>query len=138
MSPLFCRNEEKAARKAAARVEIDKLRALGVDDLTVDLMPALGLERPTHHEDGRGDEVAWLSSASRMPRRPQVHHQLSPFWCEFSLDDTARPAFMRKVAHGATEHRGSAPLGAANVGRVKPLDAPDLLIDNGSTDASCR
>jgi hypothetical protein len=27
MSPLFRRNEEKAARKAAARVEIDRLRA---------------------------------------------------------------------------------------------------------------
>jgi hypothetical protein len=48
MSPLFRRNEEKAARKAAARVEIERLRALPVDDLAVDLLPGLGPEGPTH------------------------------------------------------------------------------------------
>jgi hypothetical protein len=48
MSPLFRRNEEKAARKAAANVEIERLRALPVDDLAADLMVGLGPEGPTH------------------------------------------------------------------------------------------
>jgi hypothetical protein len=48
MSPLFRRNEEKAARKAAARVEIERLRKVPVDDLAVDLLPALGPDGPTH------------------------------------------------------------------------------------------
>lgn len=48
MSPLFRRNEEKAARKAAARQEIERLRAVGVDDLAVDLLSALGPDGPTH------------------------------------------------------------------------------------------
>jgi hypothetical protein len=48
MSPLFRRSEEKSARKAAARVEIERLRAVPVDDLAVDLLPALGRDGPTH------------------------------------------------------------------------------------------
>ena len=48
MSPLFRRSEEKAARKAAAKVEIDRLRALSVDDLAADLLPGLGPDGPTH------------------------------------------------------------------------------------------
>jgi hypothetical protein len=48
MSPLFRHNEEKAARKAAARVEIERLRKVPVDDLAADLLPALGSDGPTH------------------------------------------------------------------------------------------
>ena len=48
MSPLFRRSEEKAARKAAAKQEIERLRALSVDDLAVDLLPGLGPDGPTH------------------------------------------------------------------------------------------
>jgi hypothetical protein len=48
MSPLFRRNEEKAARKAAAREEIDRLRALNVADLAVAVFPGLGPDGPTH------------------------------------------------------------------------------------------
>jgi hypothetical protein len=48
MSPLFRRSEEKAARKAAAKVEIDRLRSLSVDDLAADLLPGLGPDGPTH------------------------------------------------------------------------------------------
>src|SRR5690242_1931204 len=48
MSPLFRRSEEKAARKAAARVEIDRLRKVPVDDLAADVLPALGPDGPTH------------------------------------------------------------------------------------------
>ena len=48
MSPLFRRSEEKAAKKAAAKQEIERLRALSVDDLAADLLPGLGPDGPTH------------------------------------------------------------------------------------------
>jgi hypothetical protein len=48
MSPLFRHNEEKAARKAAARVEIERLRKVPVDDLAADLLVGLGPDGPTH------------------------------------------------------------------------------------------
>ena len=47
MSPLFRRNEEKAARKAAAKLEIERLRALNVDDLAALVLPGLGPDGPT-------------------------------------------------------------------------------------------
>lgn len=47
MSPLFRRSEEKAARKAAAKQEIARLRALNVDDLAALVLPGLGPEGPT-------------------------------------------------------------------------------------------
>ena len=47
MSPLFRRSEEKAARKAAARQEIERIRALSVDDLAVKVLPGLGPHGPT-------------------------------------------------------------------------------------------
>ena len=46
MSPLFRRSEEKAARKAAAKQEIERLRALSVDDLAVRLLARVGAGRP--------------------------------------------------------------------------------------------
>ncbi len=48
MSPLFRRSEEKAARKAAAKQEIQRLRALSVDELAVLVLPGLGPDGPTH------------------------------------------------------------------------------------------
>ncbi len=57
MSPLFRRNEEKAARKAAARVEIERLRALPTDELAEDLFPALGPDGPTHGASVRGQQL---------------------------------------------------------------------------------
>jgi len=45
--PLFRRNEEKAARKAAAKQEIERLRALSVEELAADLLPGLGPDGPT-------------------------------------------------------------------------------------------
>jgi hypothetical protein len=48
MSPLFRRSPEKAERKAAAKREIERLRALSVDDLAVNLLPGLGPDGPTH------------------------------------------------------------------------------------------
>ena len=46
--PLFRRNEEKAARKAAAKAEIARLRALNVFDLAEAVFPGLGPDGPTH------------------------------------------------------------------------------------------
>ena len=57
MSPLFRRSEEKVARKAAARVEIDRLRALSVDDLAVKVLPGLGPDGPTHATSVRGQQL---------------------------------------------------------------------------------
>src|SRR5947209_6891508 len=48
VSPLFRRSEEKAARKAAAKREIERLRALRADELAVAVMPGLGPNGPTH------------------------------------------------------------------------------------------
>jgi hypothetical protein len=48
VSPLFRRSEEKVARRAAAKGEIARLRALDVDDLAVDVLPGLGPDGPTH------------------------------------------------------------------------------------------
>jgi hypothetical protein len=47
VSPLFRRSEEKVARKAAAKQEIERLRALSVDDLAELVMPGLGPNGPT-------------------------------------------------------------------------------------------
>jgi hypothetical protein len=47
VSPLFRRSEEKAARKAAAKEEIARLRALRVDDLAVMVLAGLGPDGPT-------------------------------------------------------------------------------------------
>jgi len=47
MSPLFHRSEEKAARKAAAKQEIERLRALSVFDLAAVTLPGLGPDGPT-------------------------------------------------------------------------------------------
>jgi hypothetical protein len=48
LSPLFRRSEEKVARKAAAKREIERLRALSVEDLAADVLPGLGPDGPTH------------------------------------------------------------------------------------------
>ncbi len=57
MSPLFRRSEEKVARKAAARQEIDRLRALSVDDLAVKVLPGLGPDGPTHATSVRSQQL---------------------------------------------------------------------------------
>jgi hypothetical protein len=57
MSPLFRRSEEKAARKAAAKQEVERLRALNADDLAVQLLPGLGPDGPT---DGTSVRVQQL------------------------------------------------------------------------------
>jgi len=48
VSPLFRKSPEKVAQKAAAKTEIERLRALGVLDLAVAVFPGLGPDGPTH------------------------------------------------------------------------------------------
>jgi hypothetical protein len=57
LSPLFRRSEEKAARKAAAKAEIERLRAVRVDDLAVDVLHGLGPDGPTHGTSVRGQQL---------------------------------------------------------------------------------
>jgi hypothetical protein len=47
VSPLFRRSEEKVARRAAAKQEIERLRALSVFDLAAAVLPGLGPDGPT-------------------------------------------------------------------------------------------
>ena len=47
MSPLFRKSPEKQAHQAAAKAEIDRLRALSTIDLAVDLLPGLGPDGPS-------------------------------------------------------------------------------------------
>jgi hypothetical protein len=47
VSPLFRRSPEKTERRAAAAREVERLRALGVDELAVAVMPGLGPDGPT-------------------------------------------------------------------------------------------
>jgi len=46
MSPLFGNKQEKAAQKAAASAEIERLIALPAPDLAVELMPVFGPDGP--------------------------------------------------------------------------------------------
>jgi hypothetical protein len=46
VSPLFRRSEEKVARKAAAKAEIERLRALNIDDLSEQVLTGLGPDGP--------------------------------------------------------------------------------------------
>ena len=62
MSPLFRRSEEKVARKAAAKQEIERLRALSVDDLAADVLPGLGPDGPTHGTSVWPSSYAAISS----------------------------------------------------------------------------
>jgi hypothetical protein len=54
VSPLFGKSEDKAAREEAGRVEFERLTALPVADLALELMPAFGPDGPR----GRGPEGA--------------------------------------------------------------------------------
>lgn len=47
MSPLFRRSQETVERKAAAKREIERLRALSVFDLAAAVLPGLGPDGPT-------------------------------------------------------------------------------------------
>lgn len=82
MSPLFRRSEEKVERKAAAKREIERLRALSVFDLAAAVLPGLGPDGPTggasvwpqqlceyllknYPGAGRGDTLDLLAAVNR-------------------------------------------------------------------------
>lgn len=58
MSPLFRRSEEKEARRAAAKVEVERLRALSVEDLAADVLIGLGPDGPTRGTSIRAQQLA--------------------------------------------------------------------------------
>jgi hypothetical protein len=57
MSPLFRRSEKKAAQEAAAQVEIERLKALSLEDLAAALFPCLGPDGANHGHSVRGQQV---------------------------------------------------------------------------------
>jgi hypothetical protein len=95
VSPLFRRSEEKVARKEAAKREIERLRALRIDELAIDLLPGLGPDGPTHGTSiwpqqlcgyllrdypgaGRMDTLDLLAPVNRALDRLQDAHLVSP------------------------------------------------------------
>jgi hypothetical protein len=48
MAPLFRKSAEKVAQATAAQAEIERLKALSVHDLAVELLPGLGPAGPTN------------------------------------------------------------------------------------------
>jgi hypothetical protein len=58
MSPLFRRSEEKEARRAAAKAEVERLQALSVEDLAADMLSGLGPDGPTHGTSIRAQQLA--------------------------------------------------------------------------------
>jgi hypothetical protein len=61
VSPLFRRSEEKVARKAAAKQEIERLRALSVFDLATLVLPGLGPDGPTRGASAFPQQLSdWL------------------------------------------------------------------------------
>ena len=55
VSPLFGKNDQKAAEVEAAKAEADRLGALTPAELAVELMPVFGPEGPK----GRGPDGRW-------------------------------------------------------------------------------
>jgi hypothetical protein len=96
VSPLFRRSEEKAAKKAAAKEEIERLRALHVDDLAVKVLPALGPDGPTHGTSIREQQL-----------------------CEYLLADYARPGLVITLSLLAPVRRALERLRAAAL--VSPI-----------------
>ena len=77
LSPLFGKREEKAAQKEAARAEIERLCALPVADLAVEIMPAFGPEgvRGADHRGVASFQIAnWLVAS--YPGRAGIWKQL--------------------------------------------------------------
>ena len=66
MSPLFQKNEEKAAREAAAFAELERLRALAPDELALEVLPALGPDGPRGARLVRVQDICkWLMRSHR-------------------------------------------------------------------------
>ncbi len=122
MSPLFRKSEEKLAQRAAADAEINRLKALSIEDLAVDLLPAIGPEGPLGKSSvrnqqlceyllrdfpgGKGSKALDLLSVvrealevlERVGLVKPVSIQRSPNWSISSLGKTA-------LAEGSVEQR---------------------------------
>ena len=67
MSPLFWKNEDKAAREEAAFAELDRLRSLAPDDLALEVLPALGPDGPRGARFVRVQDICkWLMRSHRV------------------------------------------------------------------------
>ena len=71
---LFGNKEEKRAKEAAAQAESDRLLALPIDELAVEIMPAFGpdgINAKSGHRQGPTEVVSWLlPDASVKYRQP--------------------------------------------------------------------
>jgi hypothetical protein len=57
VSPLFRKSEKKVAEQAAAQAEIERLKALSVEDLAVALLPCLGPDGANQGNSVRGQQL---------------------------------------------------------------------------------
>lgn len=79
MSRLFGKSEEKVAREEAGRAEFERLTALPVVDLALELMPAFGPDGPHGTGPNGGINIlqllGWVSQ-TRFPRGISYVRQL--------------------------------------------------------------
>ena len=57
MSPLFRKSEKKVAAEAAMQAEIERLKALSVEDLAVALLPGMGPDSANHGNSVRVQQL---------------------------------------------------------------------------------
>jgi hypothetical protein len=57
MSPLFRKSKKQVEQQAAAQAEIERLKLLSVDDLSVALLPCLGPDGANQGHSVRGQQV---------------------------------------------------------------------------------
>jgi hypothetical protein len=122
VSPLFRRSEEKVARRAAAKREIERLQGLSVDDLAVDLLPGLGPDGPTrgtsitrqqlcgylladHPDAGQRDTLALLSPVRRALERLEGVGLVSPISIQREPVWKITPAGEQTLAQGTVRER---------------------------------
>lgn len=60
MSPLFRKSEEKVAQETAAQTEIERLKALSVNDLAIELLPGFGPDGSKGHSLRMQQLCTWL------------------------------------------------------------------------------
>jgi hypothetical protein len=122
VSPLFRQSEEKVARRAAAKQEIERLRALSVDDLAVDVLPGLGPDGPTrgtsltrqqlcgylladHPGAGQRDTLALLAPVLRALERLEAVGLVSPISFQREALWKITPAGEESLAQGTVRKR---------------------------------
>ena len=67
MSPLFQKNQEKAAGEAAAFAELERLKGLAPDELALEILPALGPDGPRGSRFVQVQDICkWLMRSRRV------------------------------------------------------------------------